>query len=164
MRSRNANTTSEPESRPSAGSRSTSEFAWQRTVPRKQCHAATKPLSAARITQSGELGGIDRRLRQLTGEHSHDLMRGELSHSANSLLGVVGRVRRDDRVVEPEQRVLRAPVAMLCRFLLNVVEPSSCDPVLAKRSVQSFVADYWSTRGVDEDGRGLHPAQFRFAD
>src|SRR5262245_44951611 len=79
-------------------------------------------LVASGAVPLGLLDDVHRRARALTGQYAHDLVRGDGAHQADRLLGVVGRVRGHDHVVELKQRALRLPIAMLRWFLFDVVE------------------------------------------
>ena len=48
-------------------------------------------------------------------------------------------MRRDDHVVQAEERVLRFPVAQLGGFLLDVVQAGSGDPPFLQGQVQGVV-------------------------
>jgi hypothetical protein len=50
-------------------------------------------------------------------------------------------VRRDDDIIQAEQRVVRPPVSDLGRLLLDVVESRARDPALGERSVKRAIVD-----------------------
>src|SRR5579875_1201239 len=58
----------------------------------------------------------------------------------------VGRVRRDNHIVQAEQGVFRFPVPLLGGFLLDVIHGSRGDPASLQRQVQGSVVDDGRTR------------------
>src|SRR5215471_5647268 len=102
------------------------------------------------------LDGVHGRARTLTGQHAHHFIRRDGTHQADRLLGVVGRVRGHDHVVEVKQGTLRPPIAMLRGFLFEVIERRSGDPALGEGPVERTIADDRPTRGIDQDGAPLH--------
>src|SRR5262245_12387278 len=50
-------------------------------------------------------------------------------------------------------------MSLLGRLLLDVVECGPCDPSFVECLVHRHVLHNWTTRGVDEDCRLLHPSQ-----
>jgi hypothetical protein len=74
-----------------------------------------------RFCQACKLIGVNGGQRGLPGDHAHDLVRREVADGVDRFLGVVGRIRRKDGIGQREQRVRRILVALLGRFLFNVV-------------------------------------------
>src|SRR4051794_17077512 len=99
---------------------------------------------------------VARRLAARVGGHRGE---GRAGDAAEALVGPAQRVRRDDDVVELEERVVGGR-----RLLLEDVDRGAGDGPVDERPMQRLLVDDRAARRVDEIGGGLHQRELARAD
>src|SRR5262245_36571678 len=141
---------------------------WIRVAPRRRYAGAPAATAGRRlsnmVTASSRPAAlasnrVDGREGGKPAQDTYCLFSCDPTDGANRLLGVVCGVWGDNHVVKLQERVGRAPVSLLGRFFLNVVERRASDPSFGERLVDCRVVHDRATRRIDEDGGRLHPPQ-----
>src|SRR5262249_12678383 len=110
-----------------------------------------------RWSDSGVLSGdrVDRRAGRQAAQHAYGLFGCDPAHGGDRLLRVVCGVGCDDHVLKLKERVGRAPVSLLGRLLLDIVERRAGNPSLGERLMKCRVLNDRTARRIDEDGGRL---------